>query len=469
MSGQECNVCVSKYNTILNRKIVCPKCEYSCCRVCIEKYMTTSLNDFHCMKCKKYWDYEFFLRSMTKASVKRIQKSRQDVLFEREKAKMPATQKYVTYQKEIDNDKEYMNNMYILINRTYTLYSEALKDYNKMLKDKEITLNREHIEKSIKILNETIRALRGELDEHHLTMKRYRRKIWKWEHTKHIETTEDMNREDNLTIVRNCSDKDCKGFVMSDWKCGICKTEYCSRCHLEEGKDHKCNEDDIKTAALITTSTKPCPTCATLIQKVNGCNQMWCLTCKSAFNYKTGELDNGMVHNPHYYEWFRNNHNNTNVDIRYINCNRVMNQAQYMTHVNLAFKKNNEIARKLMHYNRTYGHTRHLMNSISVVDENAETHNLDLRIEWMMNKIDNNEFKAKLKTRDKRHKFDMNKRQIYDMCQRVLNDICHKVIYCNEDGDAIEFIKEFERIVEYSNEALEELGRLYNYKVYLVK
>jgi hypothetical protein len=35
------------------------------------------------------------------------------------------------------------------------------------------------------------------------------------------------------------------------------------------------------------------------------CDQMWCIDCHTAFSWATGQLVNGVVHNPHYYEFLR--------------------------------------------------------------------------------------------------------------------------------------------------------------------
>jgi hypothetical protein len=32
---------------------------------------------------------------------------------------------------------------------------------------------------------------------------------------------------------------------------------------------------------------------------------MWCTNCHTAFNWITGEIETGRMHNPHYYEWMR--------------------------------------------------------------------------------------------------------------------------------------------------------------------
>jgi len=38
---------------------------------------------------------------------------------------------------------------------------------------------------------------------------------------------------------------------------------------------------------------------------VKNCDQMWCTDCHTAFSWSTGQIVNGVVHNPHYYEFLR--------------------------------------------------------------------------------------------------------------------------------------------------------------------
>ena len=65
---------------------------------------------------------------------------------------------------------------------------------------------------------------------------------------------------------------------------------------------HVCKEENIKSAEMIKKSTKNCPKCAVPIFKISGCDQMFCTECKIAFSWKTGEIDNGVIHNPHYFQ-----------------------------------------------------------------------------------------------------------------------------------------------------------------------
>lgn len=72
---------------------------------------------------------------------------------------------------------------------------------------------------------------------------------------------------------------------------------------------HVCDEKTLETVKLLASDTKSCPTCTTLITKIDGCDQMWCTQCQTAFSWNTNEIVKGRVHNPHYYEYQRQLHN----------------------------------------------------------------------------------------------------------------------------------------------------------------
>ena len=42
--------------------------------------------------------------------------------------------------------------------------------------------------------------------------------------------------------------------------------------------------------------------------KTSGCSQMWCISCQTPWDWTTGKIvTNGIIHNPHYYEWMKRN------------------------------------------------------------------------------------------------------------------------------------------------------------------
>jgi hypothetical protein len=111
-----------------------------------------------------------------------------------------------------------------------------------------------------------------------------------------------------VTFVGCCPVKDCRGFLSAEeYRCGLCKAEACSKCHELKSVDHVCNTDTIESVKAILSTTRGCPNCQTRIFKIEGCDQMYCTICKIAFSWRTGEIDNGKKHNPHFYEDLRNN------------------------------------------------------------------------------------------------------------------------------------------------------------------
>lgn len=150
----------------------------------------------------------------------------------------------------------------------------------------------------------------------------------------------DAIKRTRTQFIRACPIESCRGFLSQQWKCGLCNVFTCSKCNVPkcnvpkqkcnvpkqkcnvpeqnqntnqltdaqdetETDEHVCNPDDVATAELLAKDTKPCPQCGTGIFKIDGCDQMWCTECRTAFNWRTGNLETGHFHNPHYFEYQR--------------------------------------------------------------------------------------------------------------------------------------------------------------------
>lgn len=114
---------------------------------------------------------------------------------------------------------------------------------------------------------------------------------------------------DPKTIVMKCSSCEV-GIVMRDGdqiKCHVCNSIYCPECgvKLDPSEDHICLKDEIKSFKELQSNTRPCPKCASPIFKIEGCNHMFCVKCKTSFDWKTGEKISGYS-NPHRDEWLNN-------------------------------------------------------------------------------------------------------------------------------------------------------------------
>ena len=130
------------------------------------------------------------------------------------------------------------------------------------------------------------------------------------------QTGEDSGNPETVRreFLMRCPAEDCRGFLSTAYKCGVCDKKTCSDCLelLPSEADvtaHTCNPQSVESAKAIKKETRPCPKCGSRIFKIDGCDQMWCTVegCGTAFSWTSGHVVTGRVHNPHYYEWLRRN------------------------------------------------------------------------------------------------------------------------------------------------------------------
>jgi hypothetical protein len=107
------------------------------------------------------------------------------------------------------------------------------------------------------------------------------------------------------SFTMKCVQSDCEGFLSADYKCGLCDVQVCEDCHVPKSPGHVCDASTVATIRQIRKEAHPCPTCAALISKIDGCDQMYCTQCHTAFSWNTGHKETGVVHNPHYFQYMR--------------------------------------------------------------------------------------------------------------------------------------------------------------------
>ena len=259
-----CQVCCEKINKINHKKVKCPFCDLTSCRVCSQRYILSSFEDPHCMGCKTRWDREFIDSFCTvKFRNKDLKLHRENVLLEREKALMPATQPEV----------------------------ERLLAIRKLQR-----LAREQRERLFQLheAGENVPELGILYNEMERTYRELSR-------------LKNVGDPTPTTFTRQCPNENCKGFLNVDWYCGLCDQYFCKDCNEPVADDHECDPGVVETMKLLNRDSKSCPKCGMVIQKLNGCSQMWCISCHTAFDWRTGEISSGRVHNPHYIEFKRKN------------------------------------------------------------------------------------------------------------------------------------------------------------------
>jgi hypothetical protein len=217
--------------------------------------MNKNKNQDGTLMCQKIWTRKFVTDTFPKNWVNKEWKAMNSrVGVEREKALLPATMAVVEQRKEVEQMK----------------------------------LEVEEIEKMIHQLNRRRNNLRRQIEA-----------------GGSVTSTSVNSAAGN---GRKCPDEECRGYLSTQWKCGMCDKWTCPDCHVIKGTtrdaQHTCDPDTLATAQLLAKDTKPCPKCSTLIHKIEGCDQMWCTQCHTAFSWRRGTIET-RIHNPHYYEWQR--------------------------------------------------------------------------------------------------------------------------------------------------------------------
>ena len=264
-----CAVCWQDFNGTSRSKVHCGHCETDACKECVRRYLISSSSTAHCMECKNKWDRSFTMNAIGKSYYnKQYKDKRKDLLFEVEKARFPESMPAVEKYREVPGMIEIRDKL-----------SEEIAELEHklyMAKRRHRYLNRD--------INDAKNAVNGT-------------------------SSSGEEKKEAKKFIRQCPSNDCNGYLSTQWKCGVCKIWACPKCFEEIGFDknaeHTCDPSAVASAELIKKETKPCPSCGTRIFKINGCDQMWCTSCKVAFSWKTGRRVNGVIHNPHYYAFQR--------------------------------------------------------------------------------------------------------------------------------------------------------------------
>jgi len=399
-----CNVCVETFNRSTHACITCQLCDFQSCKKCQETYLTSSSENAHCMNCKHEWNYKTLISLFTRKFVDSVYKKHTEkVLLERERALLPATQPIVEEQQR-----------------------------------------QETIKKDIFNLQKQIRDLRFQVA--------VKVKLCK------------TRENEKQTFIQKCHYENCRGFLNSEWKCGICEMMTCSNCHEVKGVKalHTCKPENVQTAKLLAKDTKSCPKCSTPIFKIEGCDQIWCTQCQTPFSWKTGRLENGVIHNPHYFEWLRKNGNgNGERNLLEVRCGREIDNHFISRIVGVSSLKMSTICRNIVHIRRDEL-PRYVIN---VINDNQ-----DLRVNYLTQKITEEKFKSvlqkrnreKTKRRDIANILNMYIDSSTDILYRFLNQ-CKKDKVCGYTIHFIEhkYISELRSLITYTNSCFTDVSDLY--------
>lgn len=365
MEKMQCPICCE--DDVKPANIVsCHFCDYKTCVDCAQHYLLHTIETAHCMNCRKGWTREYMLDCFPKKFVlKEYKEHRENVLFDKEKSLLPASQPYAerelrarakknevtkvadakkaAYQEFRESHRGYAfiataldkmtEDMSKILPHTYARYYQPspllylqhhqrvrLCDYPcqgnllngsctvcfaKTCNDcghkyfprpsrmniEQHVCREEHVqkEKKRKDLLATYRELMNSAEaleylelqpQAEMLMRRYDREISKKRREMrlipdNLGVTIPAIEKEKRTFVRPCPVNECRGFLSTAWKCGMCENFTCPHCHEVKGKSrdapHVCLQENVETAKLLAKDTRPCPNCGTRIFKISGC------------------------------------------------------------------------------------------------------------------------------------------------------------------------------------------------------
>jgi hypothetical protein len=337
---------------------------------------------------------------------------RENLLCEREKSLMPATQVYVEIEKEIRSLSKHIAELKAVV------VTETQK-YNKISNINLAVLAVEHDLPS---------EFRASILRHKMLADQLKIIHTINDDIGHLEWTQNvfMNHlhggnveQEKRQFVRACPAADCKGFLSTAWKCGLCDNWTCPECHEVKGpnKDapHTCDPNNVATAQLLARDSRGCPKCAAMIFKINGCDQMYCTQCHTAFSWRTGRIEMGVIHNPHYYE-YRRAHGGMPRNPLDIPCGGFPQWSTITQEISTKDSRFQTIANAHM----AYGHMGWVIERYRV---NMNADNRDLRIKLMIGDFGEDEFKRKIQQREKARQRKTDIFHVIEMLRTVLTDL----------------------------------------------
>jgi len=428
----ECIICRS----LKRNQITCEYCPFQACASCCEQYLL-SRSTPTCMdlECKREWTRKFMANQFSKVFMaKKYKCHKENIIAEQQMALMPATQVEVVRIQQME------------------LKQTEIRQLNELI-DQLIITRREKENEFYALRHRQTSALPKERHE----------------------------------FVRHCPVENCKGFLSSKWKCGICHIWCCASCHeikgAEHNAEHTCDPVVVESIREIGSTSKQCPKCYVPIFKIEGCDQMWCTLCEVYFSWRTGDIDtSGRYHNPHALEALRRR-NREGVprepgDIicgreltiqTVVSIERKLRNIYYGNSENSIYNQDNMVnfakyVKIISTYVRRTIHIREVeMISYRI---NIEEHNLNLRVDYMMNRIHPDEFKQKLQAVHKKYSKYNEIYQVFEMMVVSNTDIIYRFVEhlgtINRSADiSYAIFDEIKPVADYANECFLEIQNTY--------
>ena len=407
-----CTVCYEPSNNSTHKPIKCPKCEYCACKTCIRTYFKDILSDPHCMNCKVGWEPDFVVISLNKSYYnKEFKDNRKANLLSLEKSRLPDTQH-----------------------------------------DAKVFLAKEEFDRKTAEIKAQIRGFKTQIllkQQELITI-----------HSDYIDSKSNVDKKE---FIMKCQVGNCKGYLSTQYKCGLCNHYTCSKCFEFQNENHVCDPATVETVAMIRRESKPCPKCGIRVSKIDGCHQMWCVECNTAWDWVSGRIVNGVIHNPHYYEFLKKNGGIPRA-VGDVPCGGLPNVRTIYTRLNKMEDKDKSemIIRNVGNIHQFVNHIHHIY--MNLAEGRGYQNSLkNFRILYILGRIDDEKFSTNIYKEHKKHNKNMKKMELIQMVDNVGTDLLQSFSQFNVDAyeRMCDLVYGFGRIVTYFNELSDKYYKLF--------
>lgn len=468
-SAEECPVCCEQYTKQHRKKVECAHCQTACCSGCLQQYLLTLQSDAQCMGCKRAFDGEFLSMHLPKTwLLGRYKAHREKVLLDREMALLPGSQDLLANYRQAQH-----------LQAQITEWETEKRQLQQRLYD--VTRELSHGRNALAVVQRNNYTQRPADQQQSATAAQERRQF-----------------------IRACPMDGCRGFLSTAWRCGTCETWVCKDCgepKLEGQRDeqHVCNPDVAASHALLQRDTRPCPQCAAMIFKQSGCDQvsgrrrepfecvciptrgcqrrgpdrlvcpplpqMWCTQCNVAFSWRTGAVvTNGVIHNPHYYEWLRRTRGEVPRNAGDVPCGGLPGAYELDAVLRRSYSSMSvDDVSRLRGLHRALRHVQHV--DIPRLRREADgggefQRNADLRLKYLLNQIDEEEWRRKLQRREKKREHAFSVMQVYDMFSGAATDTFRALVSGAQTPK--DSLAELQQLQSFANESLDNIAKRFN-------
>lgn len=421
MARHDCEVCTQSCTQ--QQLATCGVCDYHVCKPCCHRWLLGSNEDARCMNCKHNWSHTTMCQMFGMAFVNGPWKRhRQEVLFDREVAMLTETQPYVDQEVQKRENKK----------RVAELEAEKIE-----------------LKRQARQIDEIIATIRV--------------------------TNVPLASPDKKQSVHRCARHGCEGFLGQGWKCLKCSSITCKDCGMlkqmgvgqtappqdvisagDGPGTHVCKEADKASMELIRKDSRQCVSCGAWTFRVHGCNQMFCIACHTAWDWRTGRRVTGTIHNPEYFRLRREANNGTLTrDLNDVPCGGTPSlqeiNSTWPSADDPRFHKCVGVLRLILHLREV---------EIPLFPAHPGYHeNRDLRVSYMLSEMTAEEMKIKLQQREKKNHKTKDVHDVLNMFIVTASDLLRQVVI---DPDRFkEIYAQMYGLVTHFNESMTGIAKRY--------